>query len=638
MSPSRLAVVRERDRIRKAAKRREDDQAREIHRRREALRRQQLSPDERCAQRQQNSVSRVDQRRELSDEQRQMIQDNNTLARATARRGMNDEQRRVIQDRDAFARAFQRNHLSQEQRQDIRGRDADARASSRRLMTLDERLDLVKKSALGEDPYKAGYGNHEDFDPASVRGNDISDRRHYVSRFIRGCSGDERTCVDCGAWKFPGETKKCCCMGGGVRLPPPREAPEKLRLLFNNPVFMQSIRVYNNAFAFTSMGASRSEPLQVDECVTRRGVYNFRVMGTVCHQMGSLIPPPPIYISNPDSAARMASRIRMTDGLSAEILSDIDEVMEQNNPYAQQFLHAREILIERSRPALEMARADRAQRQENEGKQEEDVHDSLIDPEVECILRLHVGQETNPGTHNTPTASEVAAIIIDANAAQPRDIILYARQGGFNRIYETNPHYDPLQYPLLHPYRESGWTYKISYTDEQNNNNNDQRRRSRVGNDQTDQNLEGDLAEWGYIVQYEDSREERRKPTMSLTEFVAYLLYDRTGSHLLLLLGGRLTQQYCVDQWAKAEQERLRYFVNNQLEFRLETIQGLTDAYRHESTEAHRTAAVHELQQYARDSAPNRGRVSDENVGLDANTIGRRLILPPSFTGVWRSG
>ncbi|POM69773.1 Helitron helicase-like protein [Phytophthora palmivora] len=68
-----------------------------------------------------------------------------------------------------------------------------------------------------------------------------------------------------------------------------------------------------------------------------------------------------------------------------------------------------------------MTRADRAQRQENEDKQEEDVHESL------CVLRLPVGWDTNPGTHNTSTASEVAAIIIDANAAQPRGIILYTR-------------------------------------------------------------------------------------------------------------------------------------------------------------------------------------------------------------------
>ncbi|OWZ01528.1 Helitron helicase, partial [Phytophthora megakarya] len=161
-----------------------------------------------------------------------------------------------------------------------------------------------------------------------------------------------------------------CCIEGKVKLPPRREAPRKLRLLFNNPVFMKSIRAYNNVSAFTSIGATRSEPLRVDESVTRRGIYNFRVMGTVCHRMGSLLPPPGgkrtfaqiypggkrlIHINDPDSPVRVASRIRMTDGLSAEFLGDLDEVMEQYNSYVQQFLHAREILIERSRPVLETA-------------------------------------------------------------------------------------------------------------------------------------------------------------------------------------------------------------------------------------------------------------------------------------------
>ncbi|POM73708.1 Helitron helicase-like protein [Phytophthora palmivora] len=507
-------------------------------------------------------------------------------------------------------------------------------------MTLDERLELREEARLRRrsHQYKKNYGNHEDFDSMSVRGKDTLNQHHNVSRFIGGCSGMNVHALIAVLGSFLLKPRNAVCMGGKIRLPPPREAPEKLRLLFNNP----SIRAYNNAFPFTSMGASRSEPLQVNESVTRRGVYNFCMMEIVCHRMGSLLPPPggkpmftQICINDPDSAVRVASRIRMTDALSAEILSDIGEVMEQHNPYAQQFLHAREILIERSRSALEMARADREQRQENEGKQEEDVHESLINPEVECVLRLHVGRDTNPGTHNTPTASEVAATIIDANAAQPRDIILYTRQGGFNHIYETNPHYDPLQYPLLHPYGKSGWTYKMPYAGELNYVNKDQGGRPRVGNDQTDQNVVGDLAEWGYIVQYEDGREERRKTTMSLREFVAYPLYDRTGSHSLLLLKGRLTQQYCVDQWAKAEQERLRYIENNQLECRLETIQGLTDAYRHEGTEAHRIAAVHDLEQYARNSTSNWGyrqNTCEEEIGLDASNIGRRLILPPSFT------
>ncbi|OWY93284.1 Helitron helicase [Phytophthora megakarya] len=240
----------------------------------------------------------------------------------------------------------------------------------------------------------------------------------------------------------------------------------------------------------------------------------------------------------------------------------------------------------------------------------------LIDSEVDCELRLQVGHGTNLGTHNTPTASEVAAVIIDANAAQSRDIVLYTRQGGFNRIYETNLHYDPLQYPLLHPYGESGWAYKLSYASEQNSDN-DGDDEGRANHSQNDQNMEEELGEWGYIVQYEDGSEGRRKTTMSLREFT-------------------YTQQYCVDQRSKAEQGRLRYIENNQLKFRLETIQGLTDAYRHEGTEAHRVAAMYELEQTAQDSVTCRERQQNTSNGTiepDANDVGRRLILPPSFTG-----
>ncbi|KAG2898981.1 hypothetical protein PC116_g17032 [Phytophthora cactorum] len=56
-----------------------------------------------------------------------------------------------------------------------------------------------------------------------------------------------------------------------------------------------------------------------------------------------------------------------------------------------------------------------------------------------------------PGTRNTAIASEVAAIVIDQDASQPRDILLPARAGGFKSILETQESYDPLQYPLLFP-------------------------------------------------------------------------------------------------------------------------------------------------------------------------------------------
>ncbi|OWZ02211.1 LOW QUALITY PROTEIN: Helitron helicase [Phytophthora megakarya] len=85
--------------------------------------------------------------------------------------------------------------------------------------------------------------------------------------------------------------------------------------------------------------------------------------------------------------------------------------------------------------------------------------------------------------------------------------------------------------------------------------------------------------------------------SISLREYESYLLHDRTDSDSLILKAGRLTQQYCVDQWAKCEQSRLRYIEKNQLLYRLETLQGLTDDLRNESSDVHRVAVNEEVAQ-----------------------------------------
>ncbi|EGZ30583.1 hypothetical protein PHYSODRAFT_367294, partial [Phytophthora sojae] len=145
-----------------------------------------------------------------------------------------------------------------------------------------------------------------------------------------------------------------CCRNDLIRVPPSHAAPSVLLQLFDNAAFMRSIRAYNNVFAFTSMGASRSRSLTVDHSVCRDGVYNFRVMGSVCHRIGSLLPSESgrsmyaqVYINDPDMNARVTSRMQMTDGLDQAVLEKIDEIMERHNPYAQQFLHARSILVQR---------------------------------------------------------------------------------------------------------------------------------------------------------------------------------------------------------------------------------------------------------------------------------------------------
>ncbi|OWZ11714.1 Helitron helicase [Phytophthora megakarya] len=85
----------------------------------------------------------------------------------------------------------------------------------------------------------------------------------------------------------PRKSKKCGYIAGKAKPPPSCEAPQQLRLLFSNPVFMKSIRAYNNVSAFTSIGATLSVLLRVNKSVMRREIYNFRVMGA-CGPCGKL--------------------------------------------------------------------------------------------------------------------------------------------------------------------------------------------------------------------------------------------------------------------------------------------------------------------------------------------------------------
>jgi hypothetical protein len=90
-----------------------------------------------------------------------------------------------------------------------------------------------------------------------------------------------------------------------VTLPPLAPPPESLRrLLTSNEAdakdFRQCIRSYNNALAFTSVGAN------LDTNVAQPGNYIYRLRGELYHRMGSLLPQlgeapkfAQLYISDP---------------------------------------------------------------------------------------------------------------------------------------------------------------------------------------------------------------------------------------------------------------------------------------------------------------------------------------------------
>jgi len=63
--------------------------------------------------------------------------------------------------------------------------------------------------------------------------------------------------------------------------------------------------------------------------------------------------------------------------------------------------------------------------------------------------------------YNKPTVSEIAGIIPDDQIPDLRDIVMETHQGKLKHISKLHDAYDPLQYPLLFPYGEFGWTDNI---------------------------------------------------------------------------------------------------------------------------------------------------------------------------------
>ena len=113
-----------------------------------------------------------------------------------------------------------------------------------------------------------------------------------------------------------------------------------------------------------------------------------------------------------------------------------------------------------------------------------------------------------------------------------RDIIVRRHDNGqLLRMDTLAPAYDPLQYPLLFPYGDDGWTTGIS-----------------------------------------QQGSERR---VTMRQFYAYRLQNRLNQMVTFYLSGRLFQQYIVDMAAKVEQNELNYLSHNQQRIRAELYQGL---------------------------------------------------------------
>ncbi|KAK9682044.1 hypothetical protein RND81_10G046700 [Saponaria officinalis] len=205
--------------------------------------------------------------------------------------------------------------------------------------------------------------------------------------------------------------------------------PSSLRQLFisNDDTaknFRQYVMLYNSTFAFTSLGVKKDNEL----AHRNRGIYTFRVQGQMYHFINDILPtqerPRYIQLYFYDTDLELAERSQISSEMHLNALRLLMRVME-NNPYARFFRSLR-----------------------NLGVQEWN----------RIVIRANPTHDQR--TYNAPTASQVAGIWVeDAPADSPltQDILVYARSRTSHRIFHYYGCYDPLQYPILFPYGETGW-------------------------------------------------------------------------------------------------------------------------------------------------------------------------------------
>jgi hypothetical protein len=337
--------------------------------------------------------------------------------------------------------------------------------------------------------------------------------------------------------------------------------------------FRDNIRKYNNALAFTSVGA------QVDRRYARggEGHYTYRIQGELFHQMGTLLPVgdeapnfAQLYICDPErelderqvfmkrDCMRMLliissfspyclfkkkfhfyftvlffffCRLRRFEKLDARTLQSLQNMLHRHNPYAQLFLHARQ-------------------------RVQEDT--------VEFSIRLLASRVHDPRRYNAPTVEEIGALIVgggDLSTANGRDIVLQTTHGTFQRIPTLHVSYSPLHFVLLFPDGRDGWHPDIP--------------------------LQGFERNGEAFIAEDVDAVTGRNGSMRVTQldYYAYMLQMR-ANETWILRAGKLLQQFMVDAWACVEQNRLQFFRNHQATLRTELYSGLQDALTAEDTDA----------------------------------------------------
>ncbi|TDL14451.1 hypothetical protein BD410DRAFT_702923, partial [Rickenella mellea] len=356
-------------------------------------------------------------------------------------------------------------------------------------------------------------------------------------------------CHHCGALHWAQEAIKnstaqlpcfgMCCNHGQVRLPPAVDPPYALQQLLSGET-PQSQEFRENIRQYNAALAFTSLGVAIDESINNgRGPYVFWIHGELCHRIGSLLPA--------EGRSPAYAQLYIYDPRAV-----LDQRMQRNSNLRRDTMELLQHMLERHHFYAGIYKHAHEILSEHDGV--EDIS-----------INLRVDNSRDRRRYNLPTAEELA-VILPGNGAQPsesRDIVLRQRDGPLRRVHDGHPAYAPLHYVLLFPHGEDGWSWELR--------------------------------------QHVSAGQQPRR--LSQTRFYAYCIQHRENTFPTILRGGRLFQQYLVDMWASADQNRLNYLLKNQNQIRASLYSGLEDA------------------------------IATADGVIDLNELGQRIILPSSYIG-----
>ncbi|KAK9723987.1 hypothetical protein RND81_05G039300 [Saponaria officinalis] len=199
-------------------------------------------------------------------------------------------------------------------------------------------------------------------------------------------------CAECGALKFEYESMHFCCGDGQIKLPANEYPSELVRLYTSRDEyavhFQKYDRLYNNLFAFTSIGGCI-------DAKTQKGIYVFKLYGQIYHNLPELIP---------NDAHPKYLQLYFYDGQheAENHLRCFPELHQNENT---------QIVINRN-PVLDQR-----------------VYNALTSDKVAVIWSEDTSSSSSSGLH----------------------ILVTGKSNESHRIMNYYDCYDPLQYPLLFP-------------------------------------------------------------------------------------------------------------------------------------------------------------------------------------------